>query len=269
MTARLTHRGPDGEGYWVDGSIGFGHRRLSIIDVAGSPQPMATADERAARHLQRRDLQLPRAPRRVRLPVPHQRRHRGAARAATSARAPGRSSGCAASSPTPSTTATTCGCSATASACCPLFTYQRRRPVRVRRPRSRRCCRPCRPRPAVDLASLDSYLSRRAVAAPHTLFENVRKLLPGHRLRVGPDGRYRARALLDGARPAPPRRCRRRRGRASWSPPGSRTRSRSALVADVPGGLAAERRGRQQPDRGPGHQAARGRAGRHVLGRLR
>jgi len=45
MTAQLTHRGPDGEGYWVDGPVGFGHRRLSIIDVAGSPQPMATSDE--------------------------------------------------------------------------------------------------------------------------------------------------------------------------------------------------------------------------------
>ena len=46
-------------------------------------------------------------------------------------------------------------------------------------PRSRRCSRRSRPAPSVDLASLDSYLSRRAVAAPHTLFENVRKLLPG------------------------------------------------------------------------------------------
>ena len=44
MTAPLAHRGPDGEGVWTAPGVGFGHRRLSIIDVAGSPQPMASAD---------------------------------------------------------------------------------------------------------------------------------------------------------------------------------------------------------------------------------
>jgi asparagine synthase (glutamine-hydrolysing) len=46
MTERLVHRGPDDRGTWVDGPVGFGHRRLSIIDLAGSPQPMASADGR-------------------------------------------------------------------------------------------------------------------------------------------------------------------------------------------------------------------------------
>ena len=40
MTAALAHRGPDGEGVWTAPGVGLGHRRLSIIDVAGSPQPM-------------------------------------------------------------------------------------------------------------------------------------------------------------------------------------------------------------------------------------
>ena len=44
MTARLVHRGPDAEGYWSHGPIGFGHRRLSIIDLAASSQPMASVD---------------------------------------------------------------------------------------------------------------------------------------------------------------------------------------------------------------------------------
>jgi asparagine synthase (glutamine-hydrolysing) len=46
MTATIEHRGPDDEGFWTDGSVGFGHRRLSIIDLGGSAQPMASADNR-------------------------------------------------------------------------------------------------------------------------------------------------------------------------------------------------------------------------------
>ncbi len=41
MIAALAHRGPDGDGIWTAPGVGFGHRRLSIIDLAGSPQPMA------------------------------------------------------------------------------------------------------------------------------------------------------------------------------------------------------------------------------------
>ena len=44
MIAALAHRGPDGEGVWTAPGVGFGHRRLSIIDVAGSPQPMADGE---------------------------------------------------------------------------------------------------------------------------------------------------------------------------------------------------------------------------------
>jgi asparagine synthase (glutamine-hydrolysing) len=42
MTDLLTHRGPDGEGYFTDGPVGLGHRRLAIIDLsAAGYQPMA------------------------------------------------------------------------------------------------------------------------------------------------------------------------------------------------------------------------------------
>ena len=46
MTDVQRHRGPDGEGVWTAPGVGLGHRRLAIIDVAGSPQPMATEDGR-------------------------------------------------------------------------------------------------------------------------------------------------------------------------------------------------------------------------------
>jgi asparagine synthase (glutamine-hydrolysing) len=48
MTDTLRHRGPDGEGLHVDGPVGLGHRRLSIIDLSDAGrQPMSTADGRA------------------------------------------------------------------------------------------------------------------------------------------------------------------------------------------------------------------------------
>ena len=37
------HRGPDAGDYFFDASIGLAHRRLAIIDIAGSPQPMASS----------------------------------------------------------------------------------------------------------------------------------------------------------------------------------------------------------------------------------
>jgi len=186
MTAQLTHRGPDGEGYWVDGPVGFGHRRLSIIDVAGSPQPMATSDEQVHvtfngeifnfREL-REGCDYPfhtSGDTEVLLALYRREGFRSVERLR--------------------------GQFAYAIhdgedlwlfrdrlGVLPLFTYQDADMFAFAS--EIKALLPALPTsPSVDLASLDSYLSRRAVAAPHTLFENVRKLLPGHRLRVGPDG---------------------------------------------------------------------------------
>lgn len=41
ITRLVAHRGPDGEGYWQNGKVYFGHRRLSIIDLSSAgAQPM-------------------------------------------------------------------------------------------------------------------------------------------------------------------------------------------------------------------------------------
>ena len=44
MTRTIVHRGPDDEGYYFSGSLGFGFRRLSIIDLEGGHQPMSDGD---------------------------------------------------------------------------------------------------------------------------------------------------------------------------------------------------------------------------------
>jgi asparagine synthase (glutamine-hydrolysing) len=45
MAESIRHRGPDDEGYFFDGPVGLGFRRLSIIDLAGGHQPMSDAEE--------------------------------------------------------------------------------------------------------------------------------------------------------------------------------------------------------------------------------
>ena len=47
MTDVIAHRGPDGEGHWIEEGVGFGHRRLSIIDLSpAGHQPMISSDNR-------------------------------------------------------------------------------------------------------------------------------------------------------------------------------------------------------------------------------
>ena len=44
MCRAITHRGPDDEGFYTDGAVGIGMRRLSIVDVAGGHQPISNED---------------------------------------------------------------------------------------------------------------------------------------------------------------------------------------------------------------------------------
>ena len=48
MTATLTHRGPDADGYLFGDGVALGHRRLSIIDVGGGDQPIYNEDHTRA-----------------------------------------------------------------------------------------------------------------------------------------------------------------------------------------------------------------------------
>ena len=67
MTATMICRGPDAGGTWCSAHAAIGHRRLSVIDLAGGAQPMRAAWRRRRRaDLQRGDLQLHRAAPRAR-----------------------------------------------------------------------------------------------------------------------------------------------------------------------------------------------------------
>ena len=47
MNNKQFHRGPDAGDYFFDPGVALAHRRLSIIDLEGSPQPMMSACQRA------------------------------------------------------------------------------------------------------------------------------------------------------------------------------------------------------------------------------
>ena len=47
MTDAIAYRGPDGEGHWIEGCVGLGHRRLAVIDLTpAASQPIISADHR-------------------------------------------------------------------------------------------------------------------------------------------------------------------------------------------------------------------------------
>lgn len=48
MTDAIAHRGPDGEGSYFGSGVALGHRRLSILDLAGGAQPMFNEDKNLA-----------------------------------------------------------------------------------------------------------------------------------------------------------------------------------------------------------------------------
>ncbi|MBA2390848.1 MAG: asparagine synthase (glutamine-hydrolyzing) [Geodermatophilaceae bacterium] len=187
MTSQLQHRGPDGEGHWLGATAGFGHSRLAIIDVAGSAQPMASRDGRYVvtfngeifnyRSL-RRELDYPFATdgdTEVLLALFDSAGPAGVQRLRGQF----------------------------AYAIYDTFTgelhlfrdrlgilplYYTVDDDRLLFASEIKALLAVVPNAAVDVDSLHDYLGRRSVLAPYTLFDGIRKLLPGHRLLVRPGG---------------------------------------------------------------------------------
>ena len=238
LSACVHHRGPDDGGLWIDGAVGLGHRRLSIIDLAGSQQPMTSADGRWVAGVQRRDLQLPGAASRAVLPVPHARRHRDDLAGLASGTASASSTSSSASSPSRPSTGP---------------------PGRSPGPRPARCAAALlQPSPVTDaslrfgdqgdprrhgpaspsrrLQSLDAYLyGAIRPRAAHAVRRRSASCRPATRIEVHAERGVREHPLLAASRPGRrrvdgARGCRRGRDAAVTDA------VRAALVADVPVG---------------------------------
>jgi asparagine synthase (glutamine-hydrolysing) len=188
MTALLGHRGPDGRGTWRSGPVGFGHTRLSIIDVEGSPQPMASVDDRLHITFNGEILNY----RELRRQLDYPFRTNGDTEvllALHAARGPamvdalrGQFAFAIHDRDTDEVVLTRDHLGIL-----PLYWY--RDDSMVAFASEVKALRPALPALHVDERSIADYLARRAVPAPHTLFRGVRKLRPGHQLRIEPNGR--------------------------------------------------------------------------------
>lgn len=234
MTSRLVHRGPDGSGEWCDGPTAFGHRRLSIIDLGGSAQPMHSPDGRL--HLTFNGEVLNYRQLRAELDWPFVTDGDTEVILAAYARW-----GVAGFDRLRGQFAFALRDDTTGSlhlvrdrlGVLPLYWYADAHLLAFAS--EVKALLPALPDVAVDLQSLGDQLAHRSVPAPNTLFAGVHKLLPGHRLELDRHGHASTHAWWD--RPVPT-------GDGPATPEEAveavhealRTSVAEALVADVPVG---------------------------------
>lgn len=188
MADTLHHRGPDESAVWVEGGLGFAHARLSIIDLAGSHQPMHAVDGSWSvvfngeifnyREL-RKDLDYPFGTEGdtevllaglVRYGIEFVDRLRGQFAAAAFHH----------SSRTLHLVRDRLGI-------LPLY-YRRDAEAVIFGSEVKAIHAYTRQAPRVDPDSLDAYLTGGSVASPFTLFAGVSKLSPGHRVEIRESG---------------------------------------------------------------------------------
>lgn len=188
MAAQLTHRGPDAEGYWTDGPVGLGHRRLSIIDVDGSAQPMASAGDRLHVSFNGEIFNYKELRRRLAYPY----RTSGDTEVLLAAFARWGAAGVQQlhgqfAYSLYDGDAATLWLFRDRLGVLPLY-YYADADVLLFASEIKALLPVLRAPAEVDEASLFAYLGAGSVPPPHTLFRGVRKLPQGHWLRVGPDG---------------------------------------------------------------------------------
>lgn len=188
MARALHHRGPDGSGTWACGPVGFAHTRLAIIDPEGSPQPMASVD--GSQHLVFNGEILNYRELRARCRYPFQTAGDTevvlALHAQRSAAVPPRLAGQFAYALHDARTRTTT-LVRDRLGILPLYWWAGE--GRVVFASELAALAVGMPVPlVVDEVAVVDHFTRRYVPAPHTLCVGVRKVRPGHQLRIGPDG---------------------------------------------------------------------------------
>ncbi len=234
MAEALHHRGPDERTIWVGPDIGLAHTRLAIIDAEGSRQPMPSADGRWMLAFDGEVLNHESL--RAQLDYPF--RTRGDTEVVVAGlalegisfveRLQGQFAFVAHDLRTDTTHLVRDRLGIV-----PL--YYRHVPGGIAFASEVTALLTLGHRPEVDHRSLDAYLGSRAVPAPDTLFEGVKKVRPAHRVSIMPAGH-----LEEAPYWAPPE-C---DPEGTWSPgdaieavgDGVREAVRAALVADVPVG---------------------------------
>jgi asparagine synthase (glutamine-hydrolysing) len=191
MSDQLIHRGPDDSGFVTRGTVGLGHRRLSIIDLERSVQPMSNPDRSLhvcfnGEILNYREL-------RAASPYPYQTDGDTEVLLSTFDKF-----GVASVSKLIGQFAYAIYSEHDDNlwlfrdrlGILPLYYYHD--DVLFAFASEVKALLPVLPTPpTVDLASIDSYLARRTVSAPWTLFKNIRKLAPGSTMSVDADGAAR------------------------------------------------------------------------------
>jgi asparagine synthase (glutamine-hydrolysing) len=188
MASLLAHRGPDGEGYLVRGPVGFGHRRLSVIDVDDSAQPMSSPGGDLHVCFNGEILNY----RRLRYETPYPYRTGGDTEVLLATHAVHGPSGVDRllgqfAYALYDEDADDLWLHRDALGVLPLYYYADAGVFLFAS--ETKALLPALPgRPELDPAAVADYLARRSVPAPWTLLRDVRKLQPGCSLRVGADG---------------------------------------------------------------------------------
>ena len=235
MTDALAHRGPDDEATWTRGAVALGHRRLSIIDLGGSRQPMESPDGQHVLVFNGEILNY----QALRGSTPYDYRTEGdtevvlAQHATHGDLAPRRLGGQFAYA-LHDTEDGSILLVRDRLGILPLF-YAVDDTHLVFASESTALLAGLSRRPDLDVDALTAYLGGRSVPSPDTLLAGVRKLRPGHVLKVERDGRHREFPYWEPS--ARPTRAQRSPEEATDALDGLLDKAvRHALVADVPVG---------------------------------
>jgi asparagine synthase (glutamine-hydrolysing) len=191
MAGALRHRGPDDVGYWAEGPIGLAHTRLSIIDLAGSTQPMTGSGGRQHVVFNGEILNY----RELRGQIDYPYRTNGDTEVLLAVH---RKDGAAGVTRLRGQFAYALHDADTGEThlyrdrlgILPLYYY--RDDTLFAFASEIKALYPVLPTVRVDQDSLHDYLTHRSVPAPYTLLEGVRKVQQGHHLVVDVSGRVRS-----------------------------------------------------------------------------